>query len=174
MTALDLSVVPRDVRAASLGLLLGAPSPPALASVDMHAPHGVLTLAVLGASHAVSATSGPRRLTEQVSCDAVAAGGRPLPSRAEENGYTMTARVRTVDRRELDALAASLRAQGAGRPDWLCAAFPGDERAVTALTGAPTPRGWQWRTWHLYPGSRDRASARAHEVVTTHSRWEPR
>ncbi|MEX5710305.1 DUF2617 family protein [Parafrankia sp. FMc6] len=168
MTALELAVVPRDVRAASLGLLLGAPSPASLASVDLHAPHGMLTLAVLGASHAVIASSGTRRLTEEVSCDAVAAGGCPLPSRAEQDGYTLRAQVRTVDRRELDALAASLRTRAAGRSDWLCAAFPGDERAVTALTGAPMPRGWQWHTWHLYPGSR------THEIVTTHSRWEPR
>lgn len=167
MTVLDLDVVTRDVSAGALGLLLDAPAPPSLAELRLTAPHGgSLLLAVLGASHVVTATAPGGWRTEQVSCDAVAAGGRALPPRADEPGYTFTATTRTVPTRELDAEAGRLRAAAAD-PGWLCAAFPGDRCALTTLTGRATADGWTWQTWHLYPG------AEAGSIVTTTSSWAP-
>jgi hypothetical protein len=160
-----LRVLPRDVAADALGLLLDAPAPPALAELVLRSAAGELVLGVLGASHAVTATTGGARLTEQVSCDAVAAGGRPLPRSAEAGGYRMTSQSATVPVAELAATAARLRARAADDPAWLCGTFPGDAAALTALTGAPLDGGWTWRTWHLYPGPEEGV------IVTTRSRW---
>ena len=168
MTALDLAVPTRDVAAAALGLVLDAPAPPALASATLHGEHGgVLVLGVLGASHVVTATAAGQTRTEQVSCDAVGAGGDPLPARADRPGYRFTATVEQVPAVELDRRADELRAWATGHADRLCAAFPGHDAALTAVTGAETPTGWTWRTWHLYPG------AGVGDVVTTHSDWSP-
>ncbi len=168
MTALDLAVPTRDVAAAALGLVLDAPAPPSLASATLHGSHGGrLVLGVLGASHVVTATAGGRTSTEQVSCDAVGAGGDPLPARVERPGYRFRATVEQVPAAELDRRAAELRAWAAGRVDRLCAAFPGHDAALTAVTGEETDIGWTWRTWHLYPGDG------VGDVVTTQSDWSP-
>ena len=165
-----LEVLPRDVDAGALGLLLDAPPPPALAELVLRGPGGDLVLGVIGASHTVVATAGRARLTEQVSCDAVAAGGRPLPPalRRTTAGYRMTSRRTPASPAALAATAAGLRARAADAPDWLCGAFPGDDAALTALTGAALPGGgWTWRTWHLYPDPEEGV------IVTTRSRWTP-
>ncbi|WP_219419469.1 DUF2617 family protein [Pseudonocardia nigra] len=169
MSLHDLDVEPRDVSAEALGLLLGAPAPAALAELTLHdGTAGTLTLGVLGASHVVTAGVGGHRLTEQVSCDALAAGGRELPERAEAVGYAMTSAVTEVPRAEFDATAARLRAVAERDDHWLCAAFPGAAGALTALTAAALPGGgWTWETWHLYPG------AERSVIVTTQSRWTP-
>ena len=167
MTLHRLEVLPRDVDAEALGLLLDAPVPPTLAELVLRSATGELVLGVLGASHAVAATAGGARLTEQVSCDAVAAGGRPLPRRARAGGYAMTSASTTVPAPELAATAAGLRARAADGPAWLCGAFPGDAAALTALTGSAVDGGWTWRTWHLYPGPEEGV------IVTTRSRWTP-
>jgi uncharacterized protein DUF2617 len=153
MTLRVLDVVPRDVAAGALGLLLDAPVPPALAELTVRDDDGgALTLHVLGASHAVLATRPGHRLTEQVSCEAVAAGGRPLPRRTDRGGYAMTATTTTVPRAELTATATRLGLLAEREDGWLCAAFPGDGAALTALHGAALPptaggrRGWTWRT----------------------------
>jgi hypothetical protein len=162
-----LDVEPRDVAAEALGLLLDAPAPAALAELVLDDGRGGrLVLGVLGASHVVIAASGGHVLTEQVSCDALAAGGRALPERAEADGYTLSSIVTPVPRAELDATAARLRARAERDDHLLCGAFPGDTGALTALAAAPLPcGGWTWETWHLYPG------AEKSVIVTTRSRW---
>lgn len=171
MTLHHLQVLPRDVDADALGLLLDAPAPPTLAELVLTHRGARLVLGVLGASHAVTATTGGDRLTEQVSCDAVAAGGRPLPRTARAGAYRLASECRTVRAAELAATAADLRARADGA-DWVCGAFPVADAthhgaALTALTGAPLGGGWTWRTWHLYPGPEEGV------IVTTRSRWIP-
>ncbi|MCO1657825.1 DUF2617 family protein [Pseudonocardia humida] len=171
MTLRVLDIAPLDVAAEALGLLLDAPVPPALADLALRDDDGgELVLHVLGASHAVLATRPGHRMTEQVSCAAVAGGGEALPPRADRPGYTMTAVTARVAPEELAGTAARLGAL-AGDHGWLCAAFPGADPAVrtalTALRGAAVPGGWAWRTWHLYPGEAGGV------IVRTRSRWTP-
>lgn len=171
MTLHDLPVEPLDVAADALGLLLDAAAPPALAELRLSdGDGGELVLGVLSASHVVTATRPGRRVSEQVSCDALAAGGARLPERWEDGGYRLATTVRAVPADELAALAARLREQAAA-DDWVCGAFPGAEGALTALTGRAVPGGWTWRTWHLYPGRQDGAAAGA--AVETTSTWQP-
>ena len=164
-----LDVEPRDVSAAALGLLLDRPAPRALAQLRLpDGRGGEITLGVLGASHVVTATVPGSRLTEEVSCDAVGAGGEPLPGRTRSGGYQLTSAVTATDRAALDATAARLRAHAEAGPAWLCGEFPGSAGALTAMTAqALADGGWAWQTWHLYPAG-DRG-----EVVTTRSRWTP-
>lgn len=167
MTLHDLAVRPRDVTADALGLLLDAPAPPTLAELRIARPGGAeLVLGVLSASHVVTATHDGRRLSEQVSCDAVGAGGRALPPRLLRDGYCLTTEVRVVPRPQVDALAARLREQSL-QAGWICGAFPGADAAVTALSGAAVDGGWSWRTWHLYPGEAEGV------VVETATTWRP-
>lgn len=171
MTLHELAVEPLDVAADALGLLLDAAAPAALAELrlsDGDGDGGELVLGVLSASHVVTATRAGRRLSEQVSCQALAAGGARLPARWEDGGYRLTTTVRAVPADELAALGVRLREQAAA-DDWVCGAFPGAEGALTALTGRAVPGGWSWRTWHLYPGPKGAAGA----VVETTSTWQP-
>ncbi len=169
MTRHLLDIAPRDVAADALGLLLHAPTPPALAELTLTDHRGgSLVLGVLGASHAVLATRPGHRLTEQVSCDAVAAGGQPLPRRTRSGGYELTSATTTVPRAELQGTARRLGELAERDGSWLCGAFPGARDALTALTGAALPAGgWTWETWHLYPGEENGV------IVTTRSRWVP-
>ncbi|MGY1915333.1 DUF2617 family protein [Blastococcus sp. HT6-30] len=169
MSLHQLDVEPRDVSAAALGLLLGGPAPETLAELRLPGPGGgSITLGVLGASHVVTAEAGGRRLTEQVSCDAVGAGGHPLPRAARSGGYRLTTAVTATGRGELDATADRLRGLAAADPAWLCGAFPGSAGALTAMTAQPRAGGgWAWQTWHLYP------AGVTGEVVTTRSWWTP-
>lgn len=164
-----LDVEPRDVAAAALGLVLDRPAPPPLAQLRLtDGRGGSITLGVLGASHVVTVADGTQRLTEEISCDAVAAGGEPLPRHRRAPGYELSSSVLRTSRTELDATAARLRAQAAGSPGWLLGAFPGAVGALTALTAQPLPGGgWTWDTWHLYP------DGDSGDVVTTRSRWTP-
>jgi len=167
VTLHDLQVEPLDVAADALGLLLGAPAPPPLAELRLSdGDGGELLLGVLAASHVVTATRPGQQVREQVSCDALAAGGQRLPARWEDDGYRLTSTTRSLPADALAALATRLR-EHAGGPDWVCGTFPGAAGALTALTGGPLPDGWAWRTWHLYPG------ARAGVVVATTSSWQP-
>ena len=164
-----LDVEPRDVSAGALGLLLDGAAPAPLAELRLTDDHwGSLTLSVLVASQVVSAVAGDRRVTEEVSCDAVGAGGKPLPRSVRSPGYELSSSVERTSRSELDAMAARLRALAAAAPGWLLGAFPGAEGALTALTAQALPGGgWSWETWHLYP------DGDTGEVVTTRSRWMP-
>ncbi|MDP5181747.1 DUF2617 family protein [Blastococcus sp. BMG 814] len=169
MSLHQLDVTPRDVSAGALGLLLDGPAPVPLAQLRIAGVAGAtLTLGVLGASHVVSAEAGGHRLTEEVSCDAVGAGGRALPARLRAGGYAFASAITATSADELDATARRLRELATGDPAWLCGAFPGAAGALTAMTAQPlAPGGWAWQTWHLYPGDG------SGEVVTTRTRWTP-
>ncbi len=164
-----LDVEPRDVAADALGLLLHAPAPAALAETSLRDGRGgLLTLGVLGASHVVTATLPGHHLTEQVSCDAVGAGGQELPQRAQLGGYQLATVTREVPRAELEETAARLRDLAESSDSWLCGTFPGTGSAMTAMTAGALPAGgWTWESWHLYPGEETSS------IVTTRSRWIP-
>ncbi|CAM3228055.1 DUF2617 domain-containing protein [Prescottella defluvii] len=162
-----LDVLPTDVSADALGLVLDAPVPETLVELRLHdADAGELTLGIIGASHVVTAAAADGTLTEQVSCDAVRSGGRRLPALEERRGYRFTSRTERVGADELRHRAQQLREQSA-LGNWLCAAFPGDGDALTVLTGLADAGEWRWRTWHLYPGAADGV------IVETESRWRP-
>lgn len=164
-----LDVDPRDVTAGALGLLLDAPAPAALAESSLRDDTGGgLTLGVIGASHVVTASARGRRLTEEVSCDAVAGGGSLLPAHVDRDGYELVSARTEMSRAELDELARRLRRRATADDAFLCATFPGADAAVTALTAAPGDgSGWTWQSWHLYPDDGKGV------VVTTRSRWNP-
>lgn len=164
-----LDVQPRDVDPGALGLLLHAPAPAALTQISLRdGRDGLLTLGVLGVSHVVTATVPGHHLTEQVSCDAVSAGGQKLPQRAQREGYQLTAVTTEVPRAELEQTAARLRSLAERSDWWLCATFPGPGSAMTAMTAGSLPAGgWSWESWHLYPGKV------RNSIVTTRSRWTP-
>lgn len=170
-----LEVEARDVRAGALGLVLDAPAPAALAETSLHdGTGGGLTLGVIGASHVVTASVGGRRLTEEVSCDAVTAGGSPLPSHVDRDGYELVSECTEMSRAALDELAVELRRRAATDEAFLCATFPGADAAVTALTAAPGDgSGWTWQSWHLYPDEGKGPDRGKGTVVTTRSRWNP-
>ncbi|WP_305091774.1 DUF2617 family protein [Prescottella sp. R16] len=162
-----LDVVPTDISADALGLLLDAPAPDTLADLRLSDPvAGTVVLGVLGASHVVVADADGTRFTEQVSCDAVRSGGRALPETEERHGYRFSSRVERVSGTELRKRARDLRDR-ATAADWVCAGFPGHPDALTVLTATAYSGEWRWRTWHLYPGG-DSGT-----VVTTESRWRP-
>lgn len=164
-----LEVEPRDVAAEALGLLLHAPAPAALAETTLRDGRGgLLTLGVLAASHVVTAILPGHRLTEEVSCDAIGAGGQELPQHSQLGGYQLTTVTRQVRRTELEEIAARLRGRAQRSDSWLCATFPGAGSAMTVMTAGALPsRGWVWESWHLYPG------ALTSSIVTTRSRWLP-
>lgn len=169
MSLHQLEVEPRDVAAEALGLLLDAPAPIPLAALRIEDGHGgVLTLGVLAASHVITARRPGHELVEQVSCDALAAGGQQLPERLDTDTYQLTSATSVLSREQFDALAGRLRGQAEHSSGWVCGAFPGADTAVTALTGSALPGGgWTWQTWHLYPGMDGGV------VVRTQSRWRP-
>lgn len=168
MTVHLLDITPRDVSAEALGLVLDAPAPLPLVSTRLTDPAlGTLTLGVLAASHVVTAERGERSLTEQVSCDAVTAGGRPLPDREFRDDYRFRSRTITVGRKDLVRRARELRTSAASGDGWLCAGFPGDDTALTVLNAGADADEWFWNTWHLYP------CADSGVVVETESRWRP-
>ncbi|EID80848.1 MULTISPECIES: DUF2617 family protein [Rhodococcus] len=167
MTLHVLDIESRDVTAEALGLVVNAETPLPLAELTITHGDDRVTLAVLGASHAVTASAAGRQLTEQVSCDAIRAGGRPLPASDSASGYRFDSTTDTVDRTHLEQTADWLRRQATEVDGWICGAFPGDHTALTALTAAKDSDGWAWQTWHLYPGDKGGV------IVKTRSRWQP-
>lgn len=162
-----LDVDPTDVAADALGLVLDAPAPVMLASLRLRdRAAGTVTLGVLGASHVVIGETDGAAITEQVSCEAIRAGGRRLPEVEERHGYRFESRTERVPAAELRRRAEDLRARSRDAR-WVCGAFPGDRDALTALTAVAQSGEWRWRTWHLYPGEGHGT------VVATESRWRP-
>ncbi len=161
-----LDVEPTDVDASALGLVLGAPAPPTLAELVIGTSDATLTLGVLGASHVVTAWASGKKLTEQVSCDALAVGGELLPAVESTQNYRFESSSLVMDRVEFDSEAASLK-ESAGHDGWICGSFPGDDTALTALYGVRDRQGWSWQSWHLYPGEGTGV------IVKTRSRWQP-
>jgi hypothetical protein len=169
-----LGVEPRDVTAEALGLVVNAETPLPLAELTITSGDDTVTLGVLGASHAVTARLAGRRITEQVSCDAVRAGGRPLPATDGAHGYRFDSTTDVVDRARLEQTADWLRRQATEVDGWICGVFPGDHTALTALTARrDEPGGWSWQTWHLYPGDHPSAGDAGGVIVKTRSRWQP-
>ena len=82
----QLTVTPVDVSGSQLGLALNAPLPQSLASLDLTHPNGsCLTLGVLGASHVVSVRHRESVFSEEISCQAEAAGtGLPVTVEARK------------------------------------------------------------------------------------------
>lgn len=167
MSLHELAVTPRDVSATDLGLLVAAAAPAPLAELtvrrDGFAP---IQLGVLGASHVVVVGDGA--FTEQVSCDALADGGRALPVEVDDDGYAFNTTIRTMGEAPFRRVAASVRTASV-RQGWICGAFPTDAAALTALCAEPAGSdGWAWRSWHLYPHVNGGGT-----VVRTESRWSP-
>lgn len=163
-----LDVVPRDVEADSLGLVVNAAAPPALAELCIEDGSAGVRLGVLGASHVVTAYVDRDTLTEQVSCDATSIGGKILPPLQQTGNYHFESEVVRADRAEFDKSAQWLRGNAEDDAAWICGQFPGDRTALTALTAQRMePSGWAWQTWHLYPNNE------GGEIVTTRSRWQP-
>jgi Protein of unknown function DUF2617 len=164
-----LEIQPRDVTPDALGLLLHAPAPTALAEITAaDGRGGSLTLGVLGASHVVTATRPGHHLTEQVSCDALGAGGQELPHHTQHGGYQLASVTRQVPCAELEEIAARLRSLAERSDRWLYGAFPGTSSAITAMTARALPvGGWSWQSWHLYP------STCTSSIVITRSSWIP-
>ena len=168
MTLHVLDIESRDVTAEALGLVVNAETPLALAELTITYGDERVTLGVLGASHAVTASVAGSMITEQVSCDAIQAGGRPLPVSDSAGGYRFDSTTDTVDRAHLEQTADWLRRQATEVEGWICGAFPGDHTALTALTATREHSGgWAWQTWHLYPGDKGGV------IVKTRSRWLP-
>lgn len=120
-----LDVEPRDVAAGALGLLPHAPAPAALAEITLRDGRGgLLTLGVLGASHVVTAILPGHHLTEEVSCDAVDAGGQELPPHARLGGYQLVTETRKVPPAKFEEVAARLRGLAERSDSWLCGTFP--------------------------------------------------
>jgi hypothetical protein len=128
----------------------------------------LITLGVLGASHVVTARRPGHHLTEQVSCDALEAGGQELPHYTQRGGYQLASVTRQLPGAELEEIATSLRDLAERSDRWLYGAFPGTSSAITAMTARALPiGGWSWESWHLYPG------ARTSSLVGTRSSWVP-
>ncbi|MFD4366847.1 DUF2617 family protein [Rhodococcus sp. NPDC058521] len=167
MTVHVLDVAPRDVEAASLGLVVDAEVPPTLVELCIEDGSAGVRLGVLGASHVVSAYVDGAAVSEQVSCDAIGFGGRALPAEESFGNYRFESETVRAGRIEFDECARWVRSNASDDTSWICAEFPGARTALTALTAERASRGWSWRTWHLYPNDK------GGEIVTTRSRWEP-
>lgn len=167
-----LRVRPRDVAAGGLGLLVGGPAPHPLAAVWVGAVGRAVHLGVLGASHVVTVDHDGHLFTEEVSCDAVRAGGQPIPADHALPGYRFTSRTRWLPAGQFTRAAAALRARSAGSGTWICGQFPGGESALTVLAASPPapPQPYHWRTWHLYPEAGEHGPG---TVVETESWWTP-
>ena len=167
MTLHVLDIESRDVTAEALGLVVNAETPRPLAELTITHGDDRVTLAVLGASHETCSVIRLPAADAVTACDAVQAGGRPLPVSDSASGYRFDSTTDTVDRTHLEQTADWLRRQATEVDGWICGAFPGDHTALTALTAAKDSGGWAWRTWHLYPGDKGGV------IVKTRSRWQP-
>lgn len=164
LASLDVAYV--DTKAADLVWTLNHPVLPALATVTITLPSigATLDLRVLGASHQAVVTWPGGELVETVAC----LPGQPpyLPTAARQavgwRGYSFSSRVDHLGVADIRAHARRLAKLAERREpdgDTVVAAFPTDPDAVTALSAHPHAAGVAWRTWHLYPNSR--------QIVTT-------
>lgn len=172
--AVELPVAFRDARAGDLGLHLGLPAQEALATLTVDGSGWTAELRILGASHQVLIEQAGRTVwSETVACH-LADGGdclSPLPRHHRPGSassiYEFRSRVVRLTPAGFRRSVEDLLHRHAGDAHALCARFPGDELAATALRLDPDDAhgGAQmsWRTWHTYP--------RTGEVVTTSSRW---
>lgn len=180
MTLHLLDVAPADVAAGALGFRVDdAPAPDALVSTVLRhpchrRPEVALRLSILGASHAVTLMQdGHDLVTEEVSCRAIAAGGRPLTGSATRSGpwgaHRLTGTTETLAPERFTALVADLTAKADGSPEVLAGRFPGAEGSLTVVATTAHDVGWTWRSWHLYPAAAGGRSTGGGDVVVTES-----
>lgn len=152
----DLAVPFVDTRAAGLSWWLGD-APDALAVLVLPGPSGPLELRLLGASHQVVGYSGGARVAEVVACRPGPTGTLPGSASRRLDGadYRFASATRSYDESGLRRTALGLRRRHALDERSLVGAFPGSPDALTVLAARPLRTGWAWRTWHVYPGSRE-------------------
>ncbi|HIW69617.1 MAG TPA: DUF2617 family protein [Candidatus Dietzia merdigallinarum] len=178
MTLHHLDVQPDDVAASELGYRVDfEPAPAALATAVLEHPHHPVSLrvAILGASHAVTViVDGRDSITEEVSCRAsTAGGGLPLTGKTHacpEGVHHLRGAVDAVPSGRFSAVVRELTDRAVNEPHVLAGRFPGAEGALTVVEARAHSRGWQWRTWHLYPA--DETVEAGGEIVTTESGFE--
>ena len=173
MTLHDLDVAPDDVAARELGYRVDTePAPAALATEEFEHPHLPVSLraAILGASHAITmVVDGEDTVTEEVSCRASAGHGLPRDpesSRGQWGTHRLRGAVETLSAAAFRELVDDLTARGEQDENVLAGRFPGAAGALTVVEARADERGWQWRTWHLYPATA------GGDVVTTESTIE--
>ena len=142
-----------DARASALSWWLGDDAPAPLATLVLDGACGRLELRLLGASHHVVASTGDARCPEVVACGVDA---RPVP--AHHDGvvdgarYRFTSTTTSYDGAALSRVARDLRRRTAGSAEALVGVFPGSPDALTVLAGREVRGGWEWASWHVYPG----------------------
>lgn len=180
MTLYRLDLEPDDVAASSLGYRVDTePAPQSLVTALLEHPQhsAALRLSILGASHAVTlVVDGRDTVTEEVSCRA-STSGDGLPSTSALHlgpwgSHHLRGAVETLPPEAFTEVVARLTALGDTGPEVLAGRFPGAEGALTVVSAAADPAGWQWCTWHLYPAIDATGAAAGGEVVTTVSRLE--
>lgn len=164
---LELPVAYRDARATDLRLHLGLPPQPAPAARPVGGDGWTAELRILGASHQVLVTQGEQTIrSETVACHLPGEGIALDTVQLKGPAYEFHATVVCLSPVEFRRCVENLIIEQAGDPHALCAGFPGEELAVTALRVDPRAGragSWlSWRTWHTYP--------RTGEVVATSSR----
>lgn len=143
-----------DVRADDLSLHLDLPRQDALlvSRVDGHGWN--VELRILGASHQVLVSrDGPPVWSEVVTCRPAGSG---LPAaderRTEDARYAFRSHVSRLSAAGFERVVTGIRRELADDPAAVCAAFPGDPLALTALRACiEDDAGVAWQTWHTYP-----------------------
>ncbi|GAB3850979.1 DUF2617 family protein [Dactylosporangium cerinum] len=141
-----------DTTAADLRFALGLPPQPALRSMRVTLPAGVVVLRLLGASHQVRFEPhalGTALVDETVAC--LPAVTARMPEAFEQPGYRFTATVRRLAGADFDAAVADLRRRATVEEHVLAGVFPGDRDALTVLAARAVPGGAAWWTAHAYP-----------------------
>ncbi|WPF65376.1 MULTISPECIES: DUF2617 family protein [unclassified Corynebacterium] len=146
---IDAQVEPADVRAEDLALRLNGPLPEVLAQRWQRWGKYRLHLAVLGASHIVSAyTREGLYVREEISTTAPQ-GMRPLPDAWKRKGYRLDVRIDRGADFEHEAYALGIA------PEWFVVRFPGvGPHHLTALRAGVTGEALWWETRHCYPGQK--------------------
>lgn len=142
-----------DTTAADLRFALGLPPQPALRSMRVTLPAGVVVLHLLGASHQVRfepfTSAGEGAVDETVAC--LPAVREAMPAAFEQPGYRFAATVQRLTDAGFDAAVAELRRRATVEEHVLAGVFPGDRDALTVLAARALPGGAAWWTAHAYP-----------------------
>jgi hypothetical protein len=134
-----------DTTAADLRFALGLPPQPALRTMTVTVPAGIVELRLLGASHQIRFGD----VDETLAC--LPAVTAPMPASFERPGYRFTATVRHLPPAAFEAAVVELRDRADAGGHVLAGAFPGDRNALTVLAARAIPGGAAWWTAHAYP-----------------------
>lgn len=154
----------RDARAVDLSLRLGLGPQPALATLTVPMRAGTLELRLLGHSHQVTVQLGaPDGEDQPVLSEAVACvtGGGQLPRTAEREltggRYRFESETVRCDAPSLARRAEQLLEEYSEDAAALVGLFPGFPHALTVVVAqeAGPPGSLAWRSWHLYPQTRE-------------------